>query len=143
MRYAGQNYERDVPVPAGPITSDTLALLLDRFHESHRQFYGHHFPDETIEITHFNVTALGGAARFALPELAPGAAPAPRATRRVYYGNPVARIECPIYHRADLRAGSTISGPAVIEEPDSTIPAHRLAATPKVSRVSSVSFCAR
>ena len=132
MRYAGQNYERDIPVPTGPITSDTFALLLESFHESHRQFYGHHFPDETIEITHFNVTAVGESARLALPELEPGAAPAPRATRRVYYGNPVARIECPIYHRADLRAGSTIGGPAVIEEPDSTIfllPDHRLSVT--------------
>ena len=132
MRYAGQNYERDIPVPTGPITSDTFALLIESFHESHRQFYGHHFPDETIEITHFNVTALGESARLALPELEPGAAPAPRATRRVSYGNPVARIECPIYHRADLRAGSTIGGPAVIEEPDSTIfllPDHRLSVT--------------
>ena len=130
MRYAGQNYERDVPVPAGPITGDTFALLLDRFHESHRQFCGHHFPDETIEITHFNLTALGRSARLALPELEPGAAPAPRATRRVRL--PGARIECPIYRRADLRAGSTISGPAVIEEPDSTIvllPDHRLSVT--------------
>ena len=130
MRYAGQNYERDVPVPAGPFTSDTFAVLLDRFHESHRRFYGHHFPDETIEIIHFNVTALGQGARLALPELEPGAAPAPRAVRRVHH--PGARIECPIYRRADLRAGTTISGPAVIEEPDSTIfllPDHRLSVT--------------
>ena len=132
MRYAGQNYERDVPVPAGPITGDTLAVLLDRFHESHRRFYGHHFPDETIEITHFNVTALGQGARLALPELEHGAVPAPRAVRRVCLGNPLSRIECPIYRRADLRAGTTIGGPAVIEEPDSTIfllPDHRLTVT--------------
>ena len=132
MRYAGQNYERDVPVPAGPITGDTFAALLDRFHDSHRRFYGHHFPDETIEIIHFNVTALGQGARLALPELEPGAAPAPRAMRRVCLGNPRARIECPIYRRSDLRAGCTINGPAVIEESDSTIfllPDHRLSVT--------------
>ena len=130
MRYAGQNYERDVPVPAGPITSDTFALLLDRFHKSHRRFYGHHFADETIEITHFNVTAVGASARLALPELEPGAAPAPRSLRRVH--DPGAWIECPIYRRADLRDATTISGPAVIEEPDSTIfllPDHRLSVT--------------
>ena len=132
MRYAGQNYERDVPVPAGPITGDTFAVLLDRFHDSHRRFYGHHFPDETIEIIHFNVTALGHGARLALQELEPGAAPAPRAMRRVCLGNRRARIECPIYRRSDLRAGCTIDGPAVIEEPDSTIfllPDHRLSVT--------------
>ena len=132
MRYAGQNYERDVPVPAGPITGDMFAVLLDRFHESHRRFYGHHFPDETIEIIHFNVTALGQGARLALPELEPGAAPAPRAMRRVCLDDPRARIECPIYRRSDLRAGCTIDGPAVIEEPDSTIfllPDHRLSVT--------------
>ena len=132
MRYAGQNYERDVPVAAGPITSHSLALLLNRFHESHRRSYGHHFPDETIEIIHFNVTALGQGARLALPELEPGAAPAPLAVRRACLGNPLSRIECPIYRRADLRAGTSIGGPAVIEEPDSTIfllPDHRLTVT--------------
>ena len=61
MRYVGQNYERDVPLPDGELDELGLEATLDRFHEHHRAFYGYSFPGEPVEVIHFNLTALAAA----------------------------------------------------------------------------------
>ena len=132
MRYAGQNYEQDVPVPPGPVADDALKALLDDFGEAHRRFYGHHFPGEVVEIIHFNVTAIGATATPALPELAPGPPPEPRERHAVRIGAS-AHPACPVYRRDALPAGCTLTGPSIVEELDSTtlVPAgHTLSVLP-------------
>ena len=132
MRYAGQNYEQDVPVPRGPITGDSLKALLDDFGDAHRRFYGYHFPGEVVELIHFNVTAIGATAPPSLPTLAPGPPPEPRERRAVRIGG-AAHRDCPVYRRDALPAGCTLAGPAIVEELDSTtlVPAgHTLSVLP-------------
>ena len=132
MRYAGQSYEQDVPVPPGPVTDDALKALLDDFGEAHRRFYGHHFPGEVAELIHFNVTAVGATAAPALPELTSGPPPAPRERRAVRIGAG-AHPDCPVYRRDALPAGCTLTGPLIVEELDSTtlVPAgHTLSVLP-------------
>ena len=132
MRYAGQNYEQDVPVPRGPITGDSLKALQDEFGEAHRRFYGYHFPGEVVELIHFNVTAIGATAPPSLPALAPGPRPEPRERRAVRIGG-AAHRDCPVYRRDALPAGCTLTGPAIVEELDSTtlVPAgHTLSVLP-------------
>ena len=41
MRYWGQNYEQDVPMPDGDVTPDLLQQTLGAFHRLHEQFYGY------------------------------------------------------------------------------------------------------
>ena len=132
MRYAGQNYEQDVPVPREPITGDSLKALMDEFGEAHRRFYGYHFPGEVVEMIHFNVTAIGATAPPCLPTLATGPPPEPRERRAVRIGG-VAHRDCPVYRRDALPAGCTLTGPAIVEELDSTtlVPAgHTLSVLP-------------
>ena len=132
MRYAGQNYEQDVPVPREPITGDSLKALMDEFGEAHRRFYGYHFPGEVVELIHFNVTAIGATAPPCLPTLATGPPPEPRERRAVRIGG-VAHRDCPVYRRDALPAGCTLTGPAIVEELDSTtlVPArHTLSVLP-------------
>src|SRR5207302_9112157 len=59
MRYLGQNYEQDIPVPSGPITAESLREVMRRFDEQHERFYGHHIDGETMEFIHFKVSAIG------------------------------------------------------------------------------------
>ena len=118
MRYAGQNYEQDVPVAPGPITGDSLQGLLASFGKAHRSFYGHHFPGEVVELIHFNVTAIGATDAPALPELDSGPTPAPHERRPVRIGG--TEDDCPVYRRDALPAGCQITGPAIVEELDST-----------------------
>ncbi|MEM7024772.1 MAG: hydantoinase/oxoprolinase family protein, partial [Pseudomonadota bacterium] len=46
MRYAGQNYELDVPFPAGPIDAAMLPRLKEGFEAAHQQLYGYIAPEE-------------------------------------------------------------------------------------------------
>jgi N-methylhydantoinase A/oxoprolinase/acetone carboxylase beta subunit/N-methylhydantoinase B/oxoprolinase/acetone carboxylase alpha subunit len=119
MRYAGQNYETDVPLPSGELDAAALERLLAAFHERHESTFGYSFPDEVVELIHFNVTALGASAAPRPPEIASGPPPAPEAHREVFFAA-FGRVQTPIYRRAHLPAGWELAGPAVIEEDDST-----------------------
>jgi len=63
MRYKGQSFEINVPLPAGPITD--LAPVLSAFHAAYEQIYGYVDLNyqkifETQFLEAFNVTRAGG-----------------------------------------------------------------------------------
>ncbi|MFN0153996.1 MAG: hydantoinase B/oxoprolinase family protein [Gaiella sp.] len=119
MRYAGQNYERDVPFAAGVVDSRTISDAVTSFHALHHEVYGYSFPGETIELIHANLTALGPGARPLLPETRPGSLPGPRDRRDVRFRG-IGVIETPVYRREELPADAPLVGPAIVEELDST-----------------------
>jgi N-methylhydantoinase A len=121
MRYRGQSYE--VGVTLGHVASaGDLAQLAQRFHEAHRRRYGHMAENETIEIVNFKVTGVGEIDKPVLTPVATsgGARAAPIEKRRVHFGARGA-LEAEVYRRVDLNAGDRISGPAILEEPTSTV----------------------
>ncbi len=119
LRYAGQNYERDVPLPDGRLDEVALRDVVADFHARHEEVYGYSFPGETVELIHANVTALGAGADLRLPELPHGALPAPRAVREIHFRRD-GWLSSPVYRRGELPAGVAIEGPAIVEELDST-----------------------
>ena len=123
MRYAGQNYEHNVMVPAGSITLLRLESLFERFHQLHQQFYGYSISREVIELIRFSVSVVGASKVPRIKEIKKGRLPAPRQKRAVYFKNK-GYVPCPVYNRGALPAGSKLSGPAVIEETDSTVLLH-------------------
>lgn len=116
MRYFGQNYEQDVEFDpkAG------LAHCYEAFHQLHHQFYGYHFADEVIELVHLKVSVKEQAdwpsLRFA--DLQPGALEQ-EGSRQVYEAAD-RPVNCPVYRREHLPAGTRLPGPAIVEERDST-----------------------
>lgn len=116
MRYSGQNYEVEVPVPDGEFTVASWEELLTRFAGVHQKLYGFALPGEPVELINLRVTAISPEPERSFAEAA-GGTPPPAARRVVYFDEPV---ECAIYHRSALPQGSVIPGPAVIEETDST-----------------------
>ena len=119
MRYAGQNYEREVRLPKGAVDETVVTDALAAFHELHHDVYGYSFPGETIELIHANVTALGPGARPAAQRLRTGPLPEPRERREVRFGG-IGPLVTAVYRREELPGGATLQGPAVIEELDST-----------------------
>ncbi len=127
MRYLGQNYEQDVPVPPGPIVDETIAAVMQRFHQQHEAFYGYSIAGEIMELIHFNVSVIGATPNVTLPRWpsqsdgggTQDATPRPRSHREVYFPES-GRVRCPIYRRVDLPAGAALTGPAIIEDADST-----------------------
>jgi N-methylhydantoinase A len=126
MRYWGQNYEQDVPMPPGPVTPELLERTLEAFHRVHEEFYGYSISGEVIELIRFNVTVSGSTSAVHLPSLAsnghrPGGRPI--GERPVYFQGQ-GLLDTPIYRRDDLPAGFTAAGPLIVEEISSTTVVH-------------------
>ena len=116
-RYKGQNHEVQVRLPAaGPFTLDDFH---NGFAEAHRQEYGYDVADRAVEVVNARLKAVGRVrrpdTRFAGGD---GTVPPPRETRGVHFD--AGWVETPIYDRASLGAGQSLSGPAIIDEMSST-----------------------
>ncbi|MBM4438263.1 MAG: hydantoinase/oxoprolinase family protein, partial [Actinobacteria bacterium] len=132
MRYLGQNYEEQIPIPAGPVSDDALRQVLAAFEDHYERTYGYRIPGETIELVQFNVTVIGITAKPVLQPV-PERAPARPRTRRPVSVDAGGFFDVPIFHRDDLSPTDVLAGPAVIEELDSTTvlePGQRLTVTP-------------
>ncbi|KRC52911.1 MULTISPECIES: hydantoinase/oxoprolinase family protein [unclassified Nocardioides] len=128
VRYFGQAFEVRVGVPDGPVTTETLTTVADRFHAEHRVLYGYDFsgdPSQQVEVVNLRVSGIGPIKR---PEIlradAPRPAPQPTGTRSVCFDAEAGYVETPIFWRPDLPAGQVLTGPVVIEEFGSTVPVH-------------------
>jgi N-methylhydantoinase A len=115
MRYHGQNYELEVPVPFDTFDERTTPALWEAFHDLHAQRFGFSIRGQAIEIVNFmvTVTALTPKPDFAVLPPATGE-PAAVGRRRVIYDD--GPHDTPVFDRATLRRGHRIAGPAVIEE---------------------------
>ena len=115
MRYSGQNYELELPVGFEAFTPTTTELLWQQFHAAHAARFGFDIPGEIIEIVNFSATVVSATPK---PDfLTIGAATGPAAAvaeRSVMY--PGGRLPTLVYDRAQLRAGHSIAGPAIVEE---------------------------
>jgi N-methylhydantoinase A len=117
MRYRGQAFE--LLVPWGDVAVDAASLddLLARFHALHAQRFSYANPGEAVEIVTLRLTVTG---RLAQPRGGASAAPAKAgiAQRRAAFLDG-AWQDIPVHHRDALAA--TIGGPALIEEPYTTV----------------------
>jgi N-methylhydantoinase A len=115
MRYYQQNYEQDIEYRS----EEGLREAVGRFHERHHQFYGYHFEDETIELVHLKISISEAAHR---PNINLGAVRGgiQQSAPRLVYESATHTVQLPVYRRDGLPVGSRFSGPAIIEEIDST-----------------------
>jgi N-methylhydantoinase A len=123
MRYAGQNYERPISLPAGPFTAEAAGTMVERFSRAHDEFYGFSLEDEPVEFVNLRVTVIGPTDLQPSVELATTQEVEPGAWRPVaFHGR--SYLETPVYRRELLGAGFTLTGPVIIEEPDATTVVH-------------------
>jgi len=116
MRYVGQSFELNVPLPDS--TKD-IQELLGSFHQIYEERYSHQ-DRGTVEIVAFRVAALANSERPPLPTVSGGSnlASAIKTQRQVVFeGN---TVNTSVYSREDLPLETAFSGPAIIEEPGST-----------------------
>jgi N-methylhydantoinase A len=114
MRYLGQNHELEIPTNVEAFADDDVKRLLDAFHELHEARFGFRLADH-IEIVNFLVTGIAKTGRLGFPEVAAAKVQVrPTSRRPVWFAD--GWIDTPVYARADLLQGHTVSGPALIEE---------------------------
>ena len=129
VRYTGQGYELRVSLAGlgtgkGGLTADDLIAARDRFDRRHAQIHGHAAKERPVEVVSYRLRARVGVPRYE-PVAADGdgraAAPddAVKGTRAVNFDG-AAATETTIYERARLPVGAQFTGPAIIEQFDST-----------------------
>ena len=121
MRYRGQNYELTIEAPSDITGPGGMEELARRFHAAHERSYGYAATDEPVQMVTFRMEAVGMAPRIPAQGAPLGSTEAGTAVvggRRVHLDG--RDWDCPIYDREGLDPGNRITGPAVIEQMDTT-----------------------
>ncbi|MEO0681642.1 MAG: hydantoinase/oxoprolinase family protein [Pseudomonadota bacterium] len=120
MRYRKQGFDISVPLPEGPLGDDSRAEILAAFETSYEQLYGHIIPDTPVDVMSWRVVASGPRPDLHLPKGAASIGAARKGARRIHVlGQGL--TEVPVYDRYALAEGDALSGPAIIEERESTV----------------------
>jgi N-methylhydantoinase A len=123
LRYLGQGYHLEAPVPGGAIDRRALDGMCEAFHAAHEATYGFRNPGEPIELVNIRVTATGRMDKPAFQATKEGGKDAgiARTGSRDVYSRETGKAEpYVLYDRAKLQAGNEVVGPAIVEQPDST-----------------------
>jgi len=117
MMYQGQ--WRSLAVPAPAVVDDTEALI-QGFHAEHQREYNFRRDDAPVSIFRVAITATGVVPKAELQkhDVVPNS-PEASVTREVWFGGKA--YTASIFERDDLTAGAKFTGPAIVEQFDSTI----------------------
>jgi N-methylhydantoinase A len=124
LRYVGQGHEVRTLVPDGELNAATASSILTTFEAIYRQLYQRIAPGNPIESVNWRVLASGPAPE--LPAARIDAAESDSSSelikshRQVYQPEAGDFVRTPVYNRYRLRPGDRISGPAIVEEREST-----------------------
>ncbi len=122
MRYVGQEHSVKAEFPVGPVTDEAIAQATEAFRAAHEREYGFRL-DSPVELVNFHVAGLLPVAKPALPRVevtGADAASALRGHRHVDFAEDGIH-ESPVYLREKLPADARLTGPAIVEEPATTI----------------------
>ena len=120
MCYVGQSFRLVVPVPE-TIGADVAEVLSEDFHARHAAAYGFASPGDPTMLMNLRLIGTGRVERPAARHLERGDRDAVKGRRRVYFNEPEEAIEVDTFDRTRLMAGTTVVGPTIIEQMDTTI----------------------
>lgn len=120
MRFIGQGYEIASPLPAGRLSEQTCDRIELNFIEAYEELFGRRVTGVGTEALAWRLNA--SAPRKQVRVVFPGshdAKAALKGTRKVFFPE-TDFVDCPVFDRSRLLPGTAISGPAIIEEREST-----------------------
>ncbi|HEV7735150.1 MAG TPA: hydantoinase/oxoprolinase family protein [Candidatus Binatia bacterium] len=122
MCYPGQTFDMPVPLAGrgGPMTAKVLADTVERFHRQHEELHTYASRDQEPILRGLRLKAVVVESKPELPKASRRARGNPRlgARKAFFRGRYVAT---PVYDGPTLGAGQAILGPAIVEEPFTTI----------------------
>jgi len=122
MCYPGQTFDMPVPFPekGGPITAKMFADVIERFHAMHEELHTYACRDEEPILRGLRLQALTVEDKPGLPRLArPAKGNARVGARKAFFRGRF--VATPVYEGPRLAPGQAILGPAIVEEPFTTI----------------------
>lgn len=124
-RYQGQVWQLTLPVPSLKIDGQRdLAALVESFHALHEAVYAVRSGSDPIEITEWNLQAVGRLADVDLPKIESGGRvrdKAVKTSRQAYFRELGKVADVPVFDGRFFPVGERIAGPAIIDEPLTTI----------------------
>jgi len=123
MRYFGQGYDIEVVLPDGPADGSAFDVLPDEFARTYEKVFSMSFIEEPLEIVNWKVEVTGPTPQmgdgYQLDQSAPGGE-ALKGTRTAFDPSAGSMIEWDVYDRYALKPGDRLTGPALVEETEST-----------------------
>ncbi|WP_434054382.1 MAG: hydantoinase/oxoprolinase family protein [Roseibium sp.] len=125
MAYVGQTHTVSVPLSVatgnGKVTPPTRAEIENAFDAAYQAAFGRLLKGGVRRILNLRSSVTGLRPKFDLRALAPveTGAPESKALRNVHFGNEW--HETKIFDRLALPVGTVIEGPAILEQPDTTV----------------------
>lgn len=114
MRYVGQSYEVETPIPGGVLTAEQLPAIENEFHACHLKEFGVSSDDFDPAFVSFGIAAIGPMADPPPAGLSLGSGDnAVKGEREVYFEGDW--IKCPVYAGEALNSHHRIEGPAMVE----------------------------
>ncbi|MFK9093846.1 hydantoinase/oxoprolinase family protein [Bacillus salipaludis] len=121
-RYEKQNFE--IPIEVDPNMSvEALNEMIQKFHHQHNKLYGYFNENIRLQLVNYRVGAVGFIEKPNMvkqPINAEALPPKPIEVREVFFEGNEGYQPTNIYQRLEIEPGCIISGPAIIEEMDST-----------------------
>jgi N-methylhydantoinase A len=121
MRYLGQSFEVDVPLRREWIEAADWDAVTEAFHAAHERVYAHAQRGAPVELIDLRLRVTGATPQPPLPvpgRVAAGT-PAPLSgRRRVLLEQGAAEVA--VHQRTALLAGHVLSGPALVDQDDTT-----------------------
>ena len=125
LRYLGQGYELRIDIPPGSVDEKTLQTVWADFHQLHISEYGHHFPENPIEVVNLRVTGIGAMPPLPQPHFDNPYRDLDEArlkSAETYFriDGSLKKLPTEFFERSRIPIGAAIVGPAVIFQKDST-----------------------
>ncbi|MEM0150406.1 MAG: hydantoinase/oxoprolinase family protein [Thermoplasmata archaeon] len=122
LRYKGQEHTVKIPINKTPIKENDLEIIISRFHEYHEREYGFKLIKSAIEIVNFHVIGIAKLNKPKIVEIRDKNYSEKDALKeeRTIFLNGI-RIKLPVYDRNRLPLNKILYGPAILEDPTSTV----------------------
>jgi N-methylhydantoinase A len=128
LRYVGQEHALQIPLRDASMLSGDTAEVREAFHVEHDQRYGQAAKEEKLEVVNLRLVLTAARADTIAEEwMTQDWTPTDNAaetSRDVIFTDSDKPLKTRILWRPSLPAGFSFTGPAVIEEPNSTILIH-------------------
>lgn len=125
IRYLHQFNEVNVDLPmskTGDVREKDIEYLAELFHRKHDTLYGYSMPGAELELINIRLQAIGETDKPVFkdsPRMPPDASKALKNERQVFFEDRF--ISTPVYDGLLLKHGNMVFGPAIIEEPTTTV----------------------
>ena len=119
MRYAGQAYDLGVAIPDELRLNPEAEGILELFHREHERIYSFRDLESGVEATTQRIRVIGRIPPVTIPDVETGTRAKAGDIRRVF--NQGKYLDVPVYLRREMGRGQKVTGPAILEQLDSTV----------------------